>query len=244
MKPEDSLRIFLQSLDVKDQRIFTTLVSAASFEEAMKKLSGHIKPRQSVVLQRFQFRQQAQLPGETFTTFALALQELASVCAFGCWQEKLILDQLIDKAADWRIREKLLMQLDTLTLAQAVELGSRMERLLPKTCPRFISVLTKQWESWSSSSKIWKIRNYNYCSQWYCWGQKKSPALTTKYDQEKQNQFTPSCHSLVSSAPAMGRQHLGWQLRCPATSNTKHGRVRNFQVGCWLQSDWERVTEN
>ncbi|PKU36752.1 rho guanine nucleotide exchange factor 4 [Limosa lapponica baueri] len=125
----------------------------------MKKISGHIKPRQSVVLQRFQFRQRAQLPGETFTTFALALQELASVCAFGCWQEKLILDQLIDKAADWRIREKLLMQVDTLTLAQAVELGSQMERVMQQTCPGFISVLTQQWESWSGSSKIWKIRN-------------------------------------------------------------------------------------
>lgn len=41
--------------------------------------------------------------------FDLALQELASACAFGCWQDELILYQLIDKAADWWIREKLLM---------------------------------------------------------------------------------------------------------------------------------------
>lgn len=53
VKPEDSLRTVLQPLDVKDQRIFTTPVSAASFKETMKKVSGHIKPRQSVVLQKF-----------------------------------------------------------------------------------------------------------------------------------------------------------------------------------------------
>lgn len=209
MKPEDSLRSVLQPLDVKDQRIFTTLVSAASFKETMKKVSGHIKPRQSVVLQKFQFRQWAQLSGETFTAFALALQELTSVCVFGCWQEELILDQLIDKAADWQIRKKLLMELDTLTLSQAAELGLQMERVLPKTCPGFISVVTKQWENWSNSSKIWKIRNDNCSNQWYCWERKKSPALTTKYDQEKQNQFIPSCHSPVSSAAVMERQHLG-----------------------------------
>lgn len=198
----------------------------------MKKLSGPIKPGKSAVLQRFQFRQRAQLPGETFTAFALALQELASACAFGCWQEELILDQLIDKAADWRIREELLMQLGSLTLARAVELGSQMERALQKTCPRFISVLTKQWESWSGSTRMWKIRNENCSNQWYCWGQKKSLDLTTKYDQEKQNQFIPSCHSPVSSALVMGRQQLDWQLRCPTTSNTNHGRARKFQVGC------------
>lgn len=231
MKPEESLRTVLQYLDVEDQRIFTTLVSAASFEETMK-LSGPIKPGKSTLLQRFQFRQRAQLPGETFTAFALALQELASACAFGCWQEELILDQLIDKAADWRIRDELLMQLGSLTLAQAVELGSQMERALQKTCPRFISVLTKQWESWSSGTRMWEIKNGNCSNQWYCWGQKKSLDLTTKYDQEKQNQFIPSCHSPVSSALVMGRQHLDWQLRCPTTSSTNRGRVRKFQVGC------------
>ncbi|KAK2514396.1 hypothetical protein Q9233_014973 [Columba guinea] len=145
-------------------------------------------------------------------------------------KEELILDQLIDKAADWRIREELLMQLGSLTLARAVELGSQMERALQKTCPRFISVLTKQWESWSGSTRMWKIRNENCSNQWYCWGQKKSLDLTTKYDQEKQNQFIPSCHSPVSSALVMGRQQLDWQLRCPTTSNTNHGRARKFQT--------------
>lgn len=198
----------------------------------MKKVSGHIKPRPSTVLQRFQYRQRAQLRGETFTASALALQELASLCAFGCWQEELILNRLIDKSADWRIREKLLMEVDTLNLAQAVELGSQMERLLQKTFPGFISILTKQWENWNGNSKIWMIRNGNCCNQWYCWGQKEFPALRTRYDQEKQNQFILSCHSPVSSIPVMGRQHLGWQVRCPATSKVK---LRMYQVGCWLQ---------
>lgn len=198
----------------------------------MKKISGHVNPRQSAVLQRFQFRQREQMPGETLRTFASALQELAPVCAFGCWQEELILDQLIGRAADRRIREKLLIELGTLTLAQAVELGSQMERALQKNCPGFISVLTKQWESCSSTSNIWKMRNYDCCNQWYCWRQKRPPALTTIYDQEKQNRFIPFCHSPMSTAPVMRRQHLGWQVRCPATSNTTSRRVRNIQVGC------------
>lgn len=208
------------------------MISAIIFEEKMKKFSGHIKPRQSVVSQRFQFRQREQTPGETLTTCASALQELASACAFGCWQEEQILHQLIDKAADQRVQEQLLMELDTLTLAQAAELGSQMERVLQKNCPGFISVLTKQWEDCSSTSKIWKIRNYSCCNQWYCWRQRKPTALTTKYDQEKQNHFIPFCHSPMSSVPVMRRQHLGWQMRCPATTNTAPRRVRNIQVGC------------
>lgn len=209
----------------------------------MKKFSGHVKPRQSVVLQRFQFRQRAQQPGETFVTFALALQELASACAFGCWQEELILEQLIDKATDWRIREKLLMELDSLTLSRAVELGSHMERMLQKTYPGLISALTKQWKDWSDSNKIWKIREGNCCKLSYCWEQKRFPALTTKYHQEKQSQFIPSYHSPVSSAAVMGLQHLGRQLS-PATSNTRCRRAGNCKVGRWLQRDWKGMIEN
>lgn len=230
------------TLDVKAQRIFYTLIS--SFEEKMKKISGHIKPRQSVVSQRFQFRQREQMPGETLTSFASALQELASACAFGCWQEELILHQLIDKAADQRIQEQLLMELDTLTLAQAVELGSQMERVLQKNCPGFIPVLTKQWENCRSTSKIWKIRNYNCCNQWYCWRQREPLALTTKYDQEKQNHFIPFCHSPMPSAAVLRIQHLGCQVGCPATTKRTPRRVRKMQVGCWLQRAWDRVTEN
>lgn len=233
------------TLDVKEdfRGFFATLISASSFEEKMEKISGHVKSSQSVALQRFQFRQQEQGPSETLTTFASARQELAEVCAFGCWQEKLILDQLMDRAADRQIWEKLFMGLDTLTVAQAVELGSHIERGLQKHCPGFISVLTKQWENCSSTSKIWKIRNYNCCNQWYCWRQRRPPALTAKYDQEKQNQFIPFCHSPMSFAPVMRRQQLGWPVRCPAASNTIPGRVRNIQVGCWWQRAWDGVTE-
>lgn len=214
-------------------------------KKKMKKISGHIKSRQSVVSQRFPFRQQEKMPGETLPTFASALQELAAVCAFGCQQQELVLDQLMDRAADQRIWEKLLMELGTLTVAQAVELGSHMERVLQKNCPGFISAVTKQWENCSSNSKIWKIRNYNCCNQWYCWRQRRPPALTTKYDQEKQNQFIPFCHSPMSSAPVVRRQHLGWPVRCPAnTSNRTPRRVRNMQVGCWLHRAWDRVKEN
>lgn len=244
LKPEGSLRTVFSLWMWKVRGFFTTLISATSFEEKMKKISGHSKSRQSVVLQRFQSRQWEQMPGETLKTFASALQELASVCAFGCWQEELILAQLIDKAADRQNREKLSMELGTLTLAQAVRPGSQMERVLQENCPGFISVLTKQWENCSSTGKIWKIRNYNCCNQWYCWRQRKHPALTTKYDQEKHNQFIPFYHSPVSSAPVMRRQQLGWQVRCPATSNTPPRRVRNIQVGCWLQRNWDRVPEN
>lgn len=196
----------------------------------MKKISGHVKSRQSVVLQRFQFRQWEQMPGETLPTLASALQELAAVCAFGCQQEEMILDQLMDRAANRRIREKLLMELGALTL---VKLGSHMDRVLQKNCPGFVSVLTKQWGNCSSTSKIWKIRNYNCCGQWYCWRQRRPAALTTKYDQEKQNQFIPFCHSPMSFAPVVRRLQLGWPVRCPAnTSHRTPRRVRNMQVGC------------
>lgn len=204
------------------------MIPAPSFEEKMKKISGHMEPTQSVVSQRFQLRQREQMPGETLTTFASALQELASACAFGCWQEEQILHQLIDKAADQRMQEQLLMELDTLTPAQAGEMGSQMERALQKNCPGFIPVLTKQWENCSSTSKIWKIKGFNCCNQWYCWRQRKPLALTTKYDQEKQNHFIPFCHSPMPPAAVVRRQHLGWQVRCPASTR----RARKVQVGC------------
>ncbi|KAL9845086.1 rho guanine nucleotide exchange factor 4 isoform 1-T1 [Geothlypis trichas] len=105
-------------------------------------------------------------------------------------------------------------------------MGSQMERVLQKNCPGFIPVLTKQWENCSSTSKIWKIKDFNCCNQWYCWRQRKPLALTTKYDQEKQNHFIPFCHSPMPPAAVVRRQHLGWQVRCAASTR----RARKVQT--------------
>ncbi len=60
----------------------------------------------------------------------LALTELASTCKFGFLTDELIRDQLIEKTTVQRIRERFLMEPDTLPLERAVTLSAQIEEAI------------------------------------------------------------------------------------------------------------------
>lgn len=110
-------------------------------------------------IQRLCFWQRAQLPGETFVSFASALWELALHCDFGPLQDELVRDQLIEKARDGRIRETLFTQINSLTLSGAIELGSQMETAF-KAAPTRIPSAINQWKHQIISSRNWRMKYF------------------------------------------------------------------------------------
>uniref|UniRef100_A0A665U138 C2H2-type domain-containing protein n=1 Tax=Echeneis naucrates TaxID=173247 RepID=A0A665U138_ECHNA len=76
---------------------------------------------------RLQFHRRAQLPGETVDQFASALEELLRPCNYGDLQDKIMLNQLIEKTNCQQLRERLLLERERLTLAAALIIGKEVE---------------------------------------------------------------------------------------------------------------------
>ena len=82
------------------------------------------------MIERYNFRKRAQGNGEQVKQYVAALQQLASTCKFGGLKDELIRDQLIKKTSTPRIRERLLMENDDLTLEKAVTVVQNVEAAL------------------------------------------------------------------------------------------------------------------
>ena len=78
-------------------------------------------------MSRYKFRQRSQQAGESVIQFVAALRELATFCSFGGLCEEMIRDQLIEKTSVNRIRERLLMEPDSLTVDRAIQLALQVE---------------------------------------------------------------------------------------------------------------------
>uniref|UniRef100_A0A3Q3GBU2 Retrotransposon gag domain-containing protein n=1 Tax=Labrus bergylta TaxID=56723 RepID=A0A3Q3GBU2_9LABR len=114
--------------DTEDgQRIFRTLGPAATYTECVTLLAGHFAAPRSVILRRIVFRQRRQHVGESVHHYVADLRGLASLCQFGVLENELIRDQLAEHAIDPKVREKLLMSADDLTLIRAVEIAFQFE---------------------------------------------------------------------------------------------------------------------
>ena len=81
-------------------------------------------------MHRFEFRQRTQKPGESVAHYLSALRELARLCDFGALEDGLIVDQLIEKTSCNQLRERLLLEPDSTTLADALVIGKQLETAL------------------------------------------------------------------------------------------------------------------
>ena len=72
-------------------------------------------------------RQRGQHPGESVRQYVFALRELAATCKFGALHDEMIRDQLIEKTAFVKVRNRLLEEEEDLTLDKATLLASRIE---------------------------------------------------------------------------------------------------------------------
>ncbi|XP_077862849.1 uncharacterized protein LOC144344984 [Saccoglossus kowalevskii] len=122
--------VLLHCLGIEGQRIFQSLGDCPTYKDVVDKLESHFGPRKSVILERHRFRQRGQRPGESISSYVATLNEHAAKCNFGTLTDEMIRDQLIEKTHTPRIRERLLMEPDTLTLHKATTLAEQIENAL------------------------------------------------------------------------------------------------------------------
>lgn len=115
--------LLLHCLGAEGQCVFGTL----GYADAVALLERHFSTPQSALLHRFLFRRHHQLPGESVHQCVANLQGLASSCKFGALQEEMVHDQLIEHTNNKKVRERLLLEPDDLSLAKALQLAFQAE---------------------------------------------------------------------------------------------------------------------
>ncbi|XP_030840818.1 uncharacterized protein K02A2.6-like [Strongylocentrotus purpuratus] len=121
--------ILIHCLGAEGQRIFGQLEvsTTGTYDKAVDELEKYFGPKTSVMIERYRFRQRVQGHGEPVKQYVAAITELASKCKFGTLNDELVRDQLIEKTSIPRIRERLLMEDDGLTLKKALDLAIQIE---------------------------------------------------------------------------------------------------------------------
>ncbi|XP_040002518.1 uncharacterized protein LOC120800461 [Xiphias gladius] len=129
---DSSKCVLLQNcLGPEGQRIYTTLIHGeTTYAAVISALTGYFNSDHTSQMYRLKFHQRAQMPGETVDQFVSALEELLRPCNYGDLQDKLILDQLIEKTNFPQLKERLRSEKETLTLAAALVIGKDVESTL------------------------------------------------------------------------------------------------------------------
>lgn len=122
--------LLLHCLGTEGQRVFGTLGDAPSYSLAVELLKGHFAAPQSALLRRVLFRRRHQRPGESVAQYVADLRGLASSCKFRGLQDEMVRDQLILHTSCDKIRERLLLENDELTLVAAINLAVQVESAL------------------------------------------------------------------------------------------------------------------
>ncbi|KAF3852398.1 hypothetical protein F7725_005753 [Dissostichus mawsoni] len=121
-------------LGLEGQHIFTALIQReTSYTAVISSLTLYFCSDHTSQMCRLKFHQRAQMPGEGVDVFVSALEELLRPCNYGHLQDKLILDQLIEKTNCPPLKERLLLERETLTLDKALVIGKEVESAFNET---------------------------------------------------------------------------------------------------------------
>lgn len=115
-------------LGAEGQLVFTALIPKEStFSAVISALTTYFSSKHTLDSCCLHFRHRAQKPGESASQFVAALKDQTKLCNNEHLQNLLILDQLIEKTNCPRLRERLLLERDTLSLEQALSISKELE---------------------------------------------------------------------------------------------------------------------
>ncbi|XP_068177676.1 zinc finger protein 585A-like [Antennarius striatus] len=129
---DSSKCLLLQNcLGAEGQRVFRTLApSGGSYAAVVSTLTLYFTSDHASQTYRLKFHHRTQMPGETVAQFVAALEELLRPCDYGEFRDQLILDQLIQNTNCPQLKERLLLEGESLTLDKALVVGKDLEAAL------------------------------------------------------------------------------------------------------------------
>lgn len=105
----EKIEFFIKAIGPDACTIFNSLTAyqRSSYEMVMSAYKNHCLPKKSVMLQRSVFYKRKQDSTELFDEFYYDLQAMAMTCDFGCDEERMIIDQIVNGVNDSGMRRKL-----------------------------------------------------------------------------------------------------------------------------------------
>ena len=128
------LAVLYGSLGAEAAHIASNLTDAStSYDETLKRLTERFGERQSVIYARSKFHRRAQQTGEDILSFVTELRRLACYCKFGAIELEVVRDRLVAGCFDDKIRERLFLEPDNLTLDNAIIIAQTVERAVSES---------------------------------------------------------------------------------------------------------------
>ena len=105
-----------------------------SFDQTVQRLANRFAPQPSRIMARSSFHRRLQQSNENPQQIATSLRALAAKCNYNeRFRDELLLDRFVAGCTNEKIRERLLLEPDTLTLDQALTLATNIERATAET---------------------------------------------------------------------------------------------------------------
>ena len=129
---ERQIALLVHYLGAEGQRIYYSILPSpppTTLKATISLLQGHFAPQENVVAARYKFRSRGQFSGETFDAWYSELKSLVANCNYRDLESEMLRDQIVEKTASSRVRERLLMEKD-LTLDIAITVARQIEQAI------------------------------------------------------------------------------------------------------------------
>lgn len=181
-------------------------IDKATLTELITACDTVFTKKTNVMVQRFAFRNREQKLGEPITDFVRSLQQLASSCNFGDLRDEMIRDQLVFKTSIARVRERLLMEEDSIALDDALKMATQIEAAI-KEAQTLTQTNSIQKIGLQKPATRWQQKNTQKPKQCFCCGKNfdkdhkaKCPAKNKQCTKcGKMNHFAAYCKSKTIS---------------------------------------------
>ena len=97
-----------------------------TFKQLKEVIQKHLKPKPSVIVQRYKFNTRSQIQGESVAEFVANLRNIAKDCNFGAALSDSLRDRLVCGVGSERVQRRLLAEVD-LTFDNAFSIATAME---------------------------------------------------------------------------------------------------------------------